>query len=149
VLRGLPAGVRVSLVGHSFGAAQAYQYVMEDRPAHVDRMVLLDPWLFPVSRQHLPERVPIATLVVNSETFFAQEEYSSLRQDNQTLRRGNQGNPHFQAVWIRGTDHQYCCDFAVLLGFMGSLVGIRHEKMCFRWLWKAGPWPERVLPDER
>lgn len=57
----------ITMIGHSFGGATAL-LSMSKRP-ELKQGILLDPWMFPVKGEGLPEKLKQPLLFINTETF--------------------------------------------------------------------------------
>ena len=117
----------VVLAGHSFGGS-TIQFVMHQlkeksskmlHDFNIKSLILLDPWVSPVSDDVLSQTFTIPTLNVFCEPFVTWtpkkvphelEGVIKMLQANQNSKLHQKNNEHFQCVAIRGTKHQFFSD---------------------------------------
>ncbi|XP_051008889.1 platelet-activating factor acetylhydrolase [Acomys russatus] len=104
---------KIAVVGHSFGGATVIQSLSEDQRFKCG--VALDPWMFPVSEEDLPSRIPQPLFFVNSAQFESKDDVIK-------MKKFYQPDKERKMITIRGSVHQNFADFTFVTS---KLIGIK------------------------
>eukprot|EP00164_Ancoracysta_twista_P002440 GFYU01003235.1.p1 GENE.GFYU01003235.1~~GFYU01003235.1.p1 ORF type:complete len:493 (-),score=124.78 GFYU01003235.1:28-1506(-) len=101
-------GDRICIGGHSFGGASSYQYsTMEKNSMRFKCVVLMDPWMVPISDEYRTKGAQVPSLWVDSDWQWEKNRIGT--------ETGVKNSDHSYWFNLQGTYHQSLSDFSIMM----------------------------------
>eukprot|EP00743_Colponemidia_sp_Colp-15_P005641 GILK01006065.1.p1 GENE.GILK01006065.1~~GILK01006065.1.p1 ORF type:complete len:455 (-),score=64.98 GILK01006065.1:109-1473(-) len=105
---------KVSIVGHSFGAATAIEAAFDE--PRFNTCTAMDPWLFPISSKVMEEGLSVPLLVINTDRFHWPTNLEALHRLQDNCKKD------VRSIRIKDTHHMNQGDMAIFVERLLKLV---------------------------